>query len=1253
MKTPKIHHLIAVGAAILAGTCLFSSQAKAAVSVVATKSSALSGVGGWLSAASTTWNDASFQIPAGGTGGMLVVMVGGEGAVTYGVTWSGTALTQAAGMNGNGSGNAYVFYLANPAPGTGPLVVTRSVAGNRYGIAALYATGVVGEVQSAVSGAGGAATLSATTARKIPSGSLVVSVGGNAGGAVGMTLDSGIQSPGAVQLLNTDGGLAGGSAAGADYLTNAPGGTTLTATWTENAGAAADNMGVAVVAFGANPETEITLQPVSATNWVGRSQQFAVAAAGTPPLSYQWYMGTPSGSHSALSNGGQISGATATTLSISNLVVGNSTNYYVVITNTAWGAITSSVVSLSVFPITGIMAGEIDPLPPVVDLTAGGTLDWIEWGYPDENSFDHKVGGTNQISDFTMMGAGAGRNPDDSFINYTWSDGTTTPAASENQSIYFSGGTATTVSFTVPAGIIPKVLTVYAGAWNAVANLRASLSDNSVPPFAGSFNTGGGAGSIRAWRIQFGAGSAGQTLTVTANVGPLNGGDGGIELGAATLVSSRPLTVYPQPVSQSALTGGSATFAASAIGLAPISYQWQANNGSAWGNLVDGGRISGATTNRLTISSLTAADATQYRLVVQNSGGANSDTSSVVSLTVLSEAVAMDFSGDDSSQANVNARKLAAANVAGALPQANWNWVNNQGGGGGLGTAGTSDPLNNHLGTATTVRLLFEGNDAWYTAGGEIADNDGKMMKGILKHEGSDPGIFLTFTNLSTGTYDVYLYGNNDDGNSVPTLSVTVGGQTYYWSESLNFQGVFIEAALSTDQNNPGAGNYLHFTGLSPDPNGTIAIACAWISGGNAFGTHYIGIAGVQLAKPTGSFSGVPVSLTQEPRPSVLYAGGTAHFTAGAVSSYPPLTYRWQANSGGNWANLANGGRISGATSASLAIANVGAADALSYRVIVNDGGGNSITSSVATLTIAASPVANSYPAGVLADKPLAYYRLDEAVGETNVYDYVGNHNGLYYPHAAPGSPGVPNPPYAGFEAGNLCFLSSQANSIDSDAVVPFGTLAGMSNVTFIMWIYPNMPQGGGSAGLIVDRSGAVGGGLMYNGSGDNLQYQWNARTFDSGLAVPVGMWSFCALVISPSGANLYLFNANGLASTNDPTPLTAQTFGNDWRLGQDPDNPGTTKAFDGLIDEVAIYGSALSADQINRLYLAAAGGVSQGISISKSAGNNVVLTWSQGVLLQAPAVTGPWTTNSAATSPYTNAAAGSQFYRLQIPVVP
>jgi len=54
-------------------------------------------------------------------------------------------------------------------------------------------------------------------------------------------------------------------------------------------------------------------------------------------------------------------------------------------------------------------------------------------------------------------------------------------------------------------------------------------------------------------------------------------------------------------------------------------------------------------------------------------------------------------------------------------------------------------------------------------------------------------------------------------------------------------------------------------------------------------------------------------------------------------------------------------------------------------------------------------------------------------------------------------------------------------------------------------------------------------------------------------------------------------------------------------------------------------------------------------VTVSHS-GNNLVLNWPAGILLEATNVTGPWTTNTA-TSPYTNAPAAPQkFFRLMFP---
>jgi hypothetical protein len=50
--------------------------------------------------------------------------------------------------------------------------------------------------------------------------------------------------------------------------------------------------------------------------------------------------------------------------------------------------------------------------------------------------------------------------------------------------------------------------------------------------------------------------------------------------------------------------------------------------------------------------------------------------------------------------------------------------------------------------------------------------------------------------------------------------------------------------------------------------------------------------------------------------------------------------------------------------------------------------------------------------------------------------------------------------------------------------------------------------------------------------------------------------------------------------------------------------------------------------------------------------GGNLTLTWSQGALLQATNVTGPWVTNTTATSPYTimpGTNGPQMFYRIQV----
>jgi hypothetical protein len=87
-------------------------------------------------------------------------------------------------------------------------------------------------------------------------------------------------------------------------------------------------------------------------------------------------------------------------------------------------------------------------------------------------------------------------------------------------------------------------------------------------------------------------------------------------------------TITQQPVSQTNFIGSNVIFTAAASGTASLIYHWCTNGV----NLVNNAVISGATSNVLTLTGITAANAENYMLVVTNAYG--SVTSSVVTLTV-------------------------------------------------------------------------------------------------------------------------------------------------------------------------------------------------------------------------------------------------------------------------------------------------------------------------------------------------------------------------------------------------------------------------------------------------------------------------------------------------------------------------------------------------------------------------------------------------------------------------------------------
>jgi RHS repeat-associated protein len=103
------------------------------------------------------------------------------------------------------------------------------------------------------------------------------------------------------------------------------------------------------------------------------------------------------------------------------------------------------------------------------------------------------------------------------------------------------------------------------------------------------------------------------------------------------VVTNSPPVVLVSPIDQTATPGTDITFSVTAIGAAPLNYQWRFNGT----DLLNGGRISGASSNILAITSVQMSDAGSYTVVITNVAG--SVTSSPPAVLTLREPTPSGF----------------------------------------------------------------------------------------------------------------------------------------------------------------------------------------------------------------------------------------------------------------------------------------------------------------------------------------------------------------------------------------------------------------------------------------------------------------------------------------------------------------------------------------------------------------------------------------------------------------------------------
>ena len=226
--------------------------------------------------------------------------------------------------------------------------------------------------------------------------------------------------------------------------------------------------------------------------------------------------------------------------------------------------------------------------------------------------------------------------------------------------------------------------------------------------------------------------------------------------------------------------------------------------------------------------------------------------------------------------------------------------------------------------------------------------------------------------------------------------------------------------------------------------------------------------------------------------------------------------------------------------------------------------------------------MADSYPATVLADNPIAYYRFEELPGDTVVHDSSasGAYLGTYYFEDSGAYPKLGD---AGITTNSALFHIFPNLSGSPRAEIPFSADLNPSGPFSVeLWLRPTSVPDTGYRCPISNWGGngdAYAGWFVYqSGTG----WIWIQRVGDIWLdGGPATKFQWTHFVASFDGTNVYVYSNGQLRSQKNAAnagPNTAQPLYLGFR------NP-TEFLYDGNIDEVALYTNALTLTQIQTHY--------------------------------------------------------------------
>jgi hypothetical protein len=237
---------------------------------------------------------------------------------------------------------------------------------------------------------------------------------------------------------------------------------------------------------------------------------------------------------------------------------------------------------------------------------------------------------------------------------------------------------------------------------------------------------------------------------------------------------------------------------------------------------------------------------------------------------------------------------------------------------------------------------------------------------------------------------------------------------------------------------------------------------------------------------------------------------------------------------------------------------------------------------------------APSYVQVVLDDQPLAYWRLGDMSG-SNAADTSGhNHQGTYVGNVLYQQMGaIPSDP-----SSRSVYLNegSTSNGYVSAAGAPFN-FPGQASFSLEAWVQPTVidtsyrgvvsdeiPSGTTKVGYVVYLGGFTDGGvgIGYDRYGDS----GSTPLHDAGAVLQGAGWFHIVAVYDGSSTSTMSLYVNGGLSASSPTTRQIQPFSCQFDIGATL--CGANGWFQGYIAEVAVYGTALSAAQVQNHYAAA-----------------------------------------------------------------